>query len=153
MVQRLFGAFLALFVIIAVALPAQAKVYDGLTFEELFDIFDASDMSFGVRDGGIKILRGPYIALDGCETNDKCTDIVFTITFTDILPTLEQVNKWNQLYKIPEASVNNDGTLLFEMYLVTDGVTDTAILETTRWFWNTIVEEIKFWDEPAKPTS
>ena len=150
---KTIGRFLAASTLILVVQMAQAKTYNGLSFDELFDIFDASDMSFGVKDGGIKILRGPYIALDGCEANDKCTDIVITITFTDILPTLEQVNKWNQVYKIPEASVNDDGTLLFEMYLVTDGVTDTAILETTRWFWNTIANEIKFWDAPAKPTS
>ncbi len=153
MVQRLYGAFLALFVIIAVALPAQAKVYDSLSFDDLFDIFDKSGISFGVKDGWIKILNGPYVGLNGCDNNKNCTDIIITITLTDVFPTLEQVNKWNQVYKIPEASVNSDGTLLLEMYLITDGITDDNILETTRWFWDVVAEEMKFWGDALRPSS
>ena len=147
------GRLLAIGALVLAAQVAQAKTYNGLSFDELFDIYDKSGMSFGVSDGYIEILNGPFIGLNGCEDNKDCTDIVFTITFEDIFPTLDQVNSWNQTYKIPEASKNDDGTLLLEMYLVTEGVTDEIILETTRWFWDTIVNDIDFWEKPAKPTS
>lgn len=129
------------------ARPSYGQEYSSISFAELTQIVEASGLSYQITNGMIDITSGPFVGVTGCNSEGRCTDVLITLIIDDIHPTLEKVNQWNQTRKIPEASRNDDGTLLFESYMTAKGITPTAIMDTVDWFWKAISDDKSFWTD------
>jgi pimeloyl-ACP methyl ester carboxylesterase len=130
----------------------QGSIYNSLDYLQLGQIISSAGLSHtnGLTPDGkgmIDIASGPFVGLTGCNDDGNCTDVLITLIINDIAPTPTQVNNWNQTRKIPEASVNEDGTLLFEVYMTTKGVTDAAVIDMVDWFWKAISNDKEFWKQ------
>ena len=128
------------------------SIYDSITLDELVAVVAGTGLDYNLNGEMIDIRSGPFIGVTGCNTQGSCTDVMIMLSLEDVTPTLDQVNEWNQTRKIPEASINSDGTLLFEHYMTAKGITSTAIVDTIDWFWKAISDDKEFWSK-SEPTS
>ena len=128
------------------------SVYDSITLDELVAVIEGTGLDYSMNGDMIDVRSGPFIGVTGCNTLGSCTDVMIMLSLEDVTPSLDKVNEWNQTRKIPEASINSDGTLLFEHYMTAKGITSTAIVDTIDWFWKAISDDKDFWST-SEPTS
>ena len=127
-----------------------ADIYNGLTLAQLKTIFVSAGKTISESGSDyIRLSDGPLVQLADCpdDKNGVCYEVEFSRTFNNEKPTFEAVNKWNLTTKIPEASVNGNGELHFEMWVTAVGVTDQLLLDTATWFdksWSGD-SELEFW--------
>jgi len=133
------GALLA-----AAPQPAGAQ-YNGVTPAEA-----TSALTYGgvpvrtTSNPNVLAYNGGFLNLTDCNAQGRCTELNFFNNFNDVRPTLEAVNRWNSTKKIPEASVNADGSLHMEVWLSGVGATDAIIVDTVQWFVR-YAADIEFW--------
>jgi hypothetical protein len=126
------------------ASQAEATVYNGLTMPQLKAIFAAAGVTTSdIQSGYIRLQNGPVVQLTQCPPDEKglCYEIQIERTFSNVKPTLQAVNQWNQATKIPEASVDDTGYLHLEFWVTTVGMTDQLLIDSVGWFENA-------WQEP-----
>jgi len=130
---------------LAAAAPARAAQYDRLSMTQLTGILQSGGFSVGgTSRSDVVAVGGTFIYLTDCGSDGKCAEINFFRNYNDVFPTLQAVNQWNNTKKIPEASVNSNGTLHMEIWMSAIGVTDTALLDTFRWF-EKFAADVDFW--------
>lgn len=136
---------LAAFAVAAlVVAPAQAATFNGITPTQLVYVLQSAGVPVSATSNSQIFRAGNvFVAVSGCS-NGLCREINFFNNFGDVRPTLAAVNAWNNTKKVPEASINTDGTLHMEMWLTANGITDTAILDTFQWF-DRYDGDIDFW--------
>ena len=131
---RLLMAALAAGVIFT-ASAAQAANYNRMTAGELAAVFRAGGYSVGaVNAQGIMEVGQSFVWITDCNSEGRCSEINFFNNFRDVHPTLQAVNEWNNTKKLPEASVNTDGTLHMEIWLSAIGMTDANLIDSFSWF-------------------
>lgn len=143
MLKRLFAAT-AVAVCLA-ASPASAAQYNRLSIAELTSIVQNAGGSVGATSrSDIVRVGASFIWLTDCGSDGKCAEINFFRNYNDVYPTLQAVNEWNNTKKIPEASVNANGTLHMEMWISAIGITDQALVDNLGWF-EKYVADTDFW--------
>lgn len=143
MFNRLFAAAVA--VSLVGAAPASAAQYNRLSMAELTGILQNAGLSVGsTSNSSIVQVGASFVWLTDCGSDGRCAEVNFFRNYNDVYPTLQAVNQWNNERKIPEASVNANGTLHMEMWISAIGVTDTAIVDNFAWF-EKYVADTDFW--------
>jgi hypothetical protein len=133
--KYLTAAFAAITIAAMLATPASAANFAKVTMAELQQVFRAGGYAVSTTGSPEVIVVGDSLVwLTDCGTDGRCAEICFARSYSDVRPTLESVNEWNNTKKIPEASINSDGTLHMEMWMSAVGSTDTNILDTFGWF-------------------
>lgn len=128
----LIAAVMAGFVLAA---PANAAQYERLSVAELTQILEgAGGTVSSTSKSDILQVGSSFIWLTDCGSDGKCAEICFFRNYNDVFPTLQAVNTWNNTKKIPEASLNSNGTLHMEMWISAIGVTDKALVDNFVWF-------------------
>ncbi|MEQ1928904.1 MAG: hypothetical protein ABL957_00020 [Parvularculaceae bacterium] len=127
------------------AAPASAAQYNLVTMNELIQILQNAGLSAsGTSNSEVLAVGQSFIWLTDCRPDGKCAEINFFRNYGDVRPTLAAVNEWNNTKKIPEASVNTDGTLHMEVWISAIGCTDTNIIDMFGWF-ERYVADTDFW--------
>lgn len=143
MLRKLF-ATTAVAVCLAAA-PASAAQYNRLSIAELTGILQNAGGSVRATSrNDIVQVGATFIRLTDCGSDAKCAEINFFRNYNDVYPTLQAVNEWNNTKKIPEASVNANGTLHMEMWISAIGITDQALVDNLGWF-EKYVADTDFW--------
>jgi hypothetical protein len=123
--------------LILTATPAPAANYDLITMAELRAVLQSAGLSVGSTSSA-EVLSvggsGSYVWITDCGPEGRCAEISIFRNYGNVRPTLQKVNEWNNSKKVPEASLNDDGTLHMEMWLSTVGSTDTNIVDMFNWF-------------------
>lgn len=131
---RITAAALAAGLALAAA-PATAATYNLITIGELTAVFQSAGVSVSsTSKSDVLRVGNSFVWLTDCRSDGRCAEINLFNNYADVRPTLAAVNQWNNTKKIPEASVNADGTLHMEMWISAIGVTDTNIIDTFGWF-------------------
>lgn len=133
MLKRFFATAVA--VSLVGAAPASAAQYNRLSMAELIAALqNAGGSVIATTRNDIVQVGSSFIFLTDCGSDGRCAEINFFRNYNDVYPTLQAVNQWNNEKKIPEASVNANGTLHMEMWISAIGVTDAAIVDNFVWF-------------------
>jgi hypothetical protein len=115
--------------------PAPAANFDGISVAELVGVFQSAGVSVSATSKADIIQAGAsFVWLTDCQSNGRCAEICIFRNYGDVHPTMQAVNEWNNSKKIPEASLNSDGTLHMEMWISAIGTTDRNIVDTFGWF-------------------
>lgn len=131
----------------AVATPtlSHATVYNLITMTELVQVFQSAGYTVSTTSNSEVLQVGnSFVWLTDCRTNGRCAEISFFQNYGDVRPPLSKVNEWNNTKKIPEASINGNGTLHMELWLSAVGATDTSIIDTLGWF-ERYTADVDFW--------
>ncbi len=141
---RISTAALAASLMLA-ATPAPAATYDLITIGELRAVFQNAGLSVSTTSSNdVMSVGNGFVWVTDCRSDGRCAEINFFNNYADVRPTLAAVNEWNNTKKIPEASLNTDGTLHMEMWMSAIGTTDTNIVDTFRWF-EAYAADTTFW--------
>ena len=140
--RKLF-AILVVFLFSAVGAAAQSP---GITMAELKSMLDAGNVAYEQRRANEIAVGKNFLYLDQCDGAGRCTEICLYNNYVDVFPTLEAVNAWNNSRKIPEASINSDGTLHMELWLSGVGANGTIIIDTIGWF-GAYAADLEFWSK------
>lgn len=127
----------------AAAAPASAATYNKMSLNQLVAVLQAAGVQVGStsRSDVVQVGSGTFVLLTQCDDSGYCAEISFFQNFSDCRPPLSAVNTWNNTKKIPEASLNGDGTLHMEMWLSTIGATDSIITDSLGWFDGTVADK------------
>lgn len=132
--KRLLAAVCAAGMTIAAA-PLSAATYNLITMSELIGVFRSAGLSVSTTSQSeVLAVGGSFVWLTDCRPDSRCAEISIFRNYGDVNPTMSAVNEWNNTKKIPEASMNADGTLHMEMWISGVGATDTNIVDTFNWF-------------------
>lgn len=125
---------------------ASAETYNRISISQLVAVLQSAGVSVSgtSRSDVVQAASGTYIWATQCDSAGYCSELSFFRNYVDVRPPLSAVNAWNNTRKIPEASINSDGTLHMEMWLSTIGATDTQIRDTLGWFDSTAADR-DFW--------
>ena len=128
------------------AAPAGAAEFNGITMAELTGVFQNAGLSVtGTSNREVIQVGASFVWLTDCNAQTgRCAEVSFFRNYGDVRPTLQAVNEWNNTKKIPEASINSDGTLHMEMWQSALGTSDRNILDTFGWF-ERYVADTDFW--------
>jgi hypothetical protein len=127
------------------AAPAKAANYNQISMAQLTAVFTSNGVAVRSVSPDVLQIGGTFVFLTDCGTQaGLCAEISFFRNYRDVRPTLAAVNEWNNKRKIPEASVNSDGTLHMEVWMSAVGATDTGIIDMFRWF-ESYAADTNFW--------
>lgn len=144
MLRRVLSAA-AIAAALAGGATASAAQYNRISMAELTQIMQATGLSVSSTSNGEVLAVGQsFVWLTDCGSDGKCSEMSFFRNYRDVRPTLAAVNEWNNSRKLPEASLNSDGTLHMEIWLSAIGATDTNILDMLAWF-EKYVADVDFW--------
>jgi opacity protein-like surface antigen len=131
---------------LAAGSSATAAAYNKISFSQLVASLQSAGVSVSgtSRSDVVQVGSGTYIWVTQCDSAGYCTEVNFFRNYVDVRPSLSAVNAWNNTKKIPEASINSDGTLHMEMWLSAVGVTDTQLRDTLSWFDSTVAD-LDYW--------
>lgn len=131
--------------ILAAAPQPGAAQYSRITIVEAQAALRNAGMTASTTENpSVLRVEGGFIFLTDCNAAGRCAEIKLFNNFVDVRPTLEAVNRWNYSTKIPEASINADGSLHMELWLSGIGLTDALLVDTTKWFAR-YVADAEFW--------
>lgn len=143
------GTVLAAAAAVAIAVlssSASAATYNKISYSQLVALLQSAGVAVGStsRSDVVQVGSGTYIWVTQCDSAGYCAELSLFRNYVDVRPPLSAVNNWNNTRKIPEASLNSDGTLHMEMWLSAIGATDTQIRDTLGWFDSTVADR-DFW--------
>lgn len=143
--QKFILAAIAAGAVASLAGPASAETFSKMRISQLQSVLQAGGVSVSTTSRSDVLRAGAtFLYLTDCDSAGLCGEINLFRNYNDVFPTLEAVNNWNSTKKIPEASINGNGTLHMEMWLSTIGATDTIILDTLGWF-DRYAGDAEFW--------
>jgi hypothetical protein len=117
------------------ATPASATTYNKITVAEFTAVLQSAGFSVSnTSKPDFLSVGGINVWITDCGADGRCAEVCFFDNFSNVHPSAQKVNEWNQTKKIPEASRNSDGTLHMEMWMSMIGATDTNIIDTFKWY-------------------
>lgn len=127
------------------ASAADAATYNGMTLAELTAALQTGGFPIQNMGDGVLKAGATFVWLTDCNSQSgKCAEIGFFRDYADVRPTLAAVNQWNNSKKVPEASINSDGSLRMEMWMTALGATDASIVDSLQWY-ERYAADVEFW--------
>lgn len=135
---------------LAFASQANATVYDGMTQAQVEAALSSGSVGFKkIKDNLWELDHGRRLLLASCpaQDNGSCYEIYILDVVSNVRPTLQAANKWNDQFMAPEAAVDDQGYLDLTMFVSAVGITEKLLLDTLTWLDSTEKQDAftSFW--------